>query len=876
MDITKLPETLTYNQVKALRAAFGHFYDQESGAKFVDAKTGFHFDNVTGFVDYLYSPEIGIPKGTSVKHIGIVLESWYETLSKAPEFTEPTMTPAPEYAVSSNTLTPQQLEQFAKEDEAKKVLQQKADDDAKIQVETAIKKQQEIYSQEIQKAKELEKFLENQNIYYKVEKVPSEKTPEAKNLEEQARVDPKKFIEDAADQIKNNPVFKNLAANEAQIVSKQVAISTYETLTGNSPVVQAALINKIISEPKLLNKIFPIIGHQNVLKNLASNIVEQKTVQFELEKQFIDISKIDEYKNIEDVKIEFSTVPQEGFKEFDFNQQIVSPSIENLNQESLLLNDLKGLGKGEIKSRVLLDIGNRLETYVAKLPTNSLLAKTYNSEIVQLGMSSLGVVKAVPWVAVEGSFLGKIIIGSGFGKVAGFIQTKTGINLGIKIATKEAVKTTTKAGVATVAKTGLKALFSKITAALGSAAGPIGTILAWLGGELLVKIAEKIPWKKILPFLVGGAAFLIAGPVIGVVVGVGTLALVSGGIRAVTLAGIGSGIAGFFGALGGAFLGAIGMPILITLLVFPVVVALILFIINSGAYLVPPTGSLIGLENPYIEIEKKVTPEGPFNNSDIPSKTKIEYTVTVSAKKGLLTNITFKDECKVIKNGTPPACPNPSQETPQAPDSISPSAPFVFNYTLNFTSHNYDDSAIVNTFTVTADTVEQKGVTVANSASIIIGKPPMECPSNSWPLAGDVGIDLVIQGPSAPLCTHKNDPYAIDISVNGATVIAAHSGIVTIGQEPCGSKYVQIASSCGGTSFYSYYGHLGAVMVSSGQQITMGQAIAISDNSGAGVCSSGPHLHFAFYGTTNGVPKVQKPYLKRNVPIGCCGTGACN
>ena len=86
MDIAKLPETLTYNQVKALRAAFGHFYDEEQGSKFVDKATGFRFENVTKFVDYLYSPEIGIPKGTSAKVIGITLESWYENCLKLLSF----------------------------------------------------------------------------------------------------------------------------------------------------------------------------------------------------------------------------------------------------------------------------------------------------------------------------------------------------------------------------------------------------------------------------------------------------------------------------------------------------------------------------------------------------------------------------------------------------------------------------------------------------------------------------------------------------------------------------------------------------------------------------------------------------------------------
>jgi hypothetical protein len=48
---------------------------------------------------------------------------------------------------------------------------------------------------------------------------------------------------------------------------------------------------------------------------------------------------------------------------------------------------------------------------------------------------------------------------------------------------------------------------------------------------------------------------------------------------------IGAGIV----AIGGAFVSAIAMPVIITILVFPVIVALTLFIINSGAYVVPPS-----------------------------------------------------------------------------------------------------------------------------------------------------------------------------------------------------------------------------------------------------------------------------------------------
>ena len=142
----------------------------------------------------------------------------------------------------------------------------------------------------------------------------------------------------------------------------------------------------------------------------------------------------------------------------------------------------------------------------------------------------------------------------------------------------------------------------------------------------------------------------------------------------------------------------------------------------------------------------------------------------------------------------------------------------------------------------------------------------MECPNNAWPLAGDEGLYSVTQGPMTPFgWTHNNTPNAIDVGVNGATIVAMHSGTVNIGESACGGKWVRVASSCG-SSFSSYYGHLGAITVSNGQKVTIGQALGISDNTGS--CSSGPHLHFQFF-NTGSVPTTKKPYLKRDIPIGC-------
>jgi len=155
-----------------------------------------------------------------------------------------------------------------------------------------------------------------------------------------------------------------------------------------------------------------------------------------------------------------------------------------------------------------------------------------------------------------------------------------------------AIKATLGKAVTSIgAKLGLSAVFSQIGAALGSVAPIIGNLIGLAVGWLLGKIAENIPWDKvkkaapyIIGLLIGISMAIFFGPVIGAVVGLGTFGILSG----IGLGGIGLGIARFSAGLGKAFVITIGTPVIITLLAFPVLVALILFIINSGAYLVPP------------------------------------------------------------------------------------------------------------------------------------------------------------------------------------------------------------------------------------------------------------------------------------------------
>ncbi len=436
-----------------------------------------------------------------------------------------------------------------------------------------------------------------------------------------------------------------------------------------------------------------------------------------------------------------------------------------------------------------------------------------------------------------------------------------------------------KGAAALAGKLGLTALSAKLGALIGTPIlGPLGTAIGafvgWIGGKLLEPVfvwAKKHQEDlKILGLIMFGGGILVNS--IPIIV-IGGLIFVPVALKTgFAMAGIAARTTFLFGHIGASLAITIGAPIIVAIIVFPILVAIILFIINSGAYIVPPSTPGLNFESPYIGVDKTANPPGPFQNSNLPLT--IEYTITITAKKGTLTNIHFSESCQVIKKGASVNCPSVTGGIPQPPESISPTTPFSFKYSVTYAAGTFADSLVVNSFTVTADTAEASGVKAVGSASIKIGNPPEDCPNNAWPIEGNGGLNAVTQGPSAPGCTHKNLNNAIDIGVDGATVVAVHSGIVTADENSCEGKYIKISSTCGSVPFSSFYAHLGAVTVSTGQKVSVGQAIGISDNTGSRSCTSGPHLHFSFQ--TSSIPKVQKPYLIRDIPIGCCSIITCN
>jgi hypothetical protein len=142
-------------------------------------------------------------------------------------------------------------------------------------------------------------------------------------------------------------------------------------------------------------------------------------------------------------------------------------------------------------------------------------------------------------------------------------------------------------------KIGGEALKKVTGSILGVAIPGVGGVLGNIALDLGLKVLSFTK-KYIVPIfvgfgaVVGGALFGGAGVIGGGAIGAIAAGGISGGSMASGIATVTGGVA----ALGGAFAAAIVAPLLIAIIGIPIAVAFILFIINSGAYVVPPAGNI--------------------------------------------------------------------------------------------------------------------------------------------------------------------------------------------------------------------------------------------------------------------------------------------
>ena len=113
----------------------------------------------------------------------------------------------------------------------------------------------------------------------------------------------------------------------------------------------------------------------------------------------------------------------------------------------------------------------------------------------------------------------------------------------------------------------------------------------------------------------------------------------------------------------------------------------------------------------------------------------------------------------------------------------------------------------------------------------------------AWPLPSSYGRSRITsyfghrEQPVAGASTYHR---AIDIGVPiGTSVYAAADGyVVTTGYSSIRGNYIMVKHA---DNLYTFYQHLKSVAVPAGRNVSKGQTIAYSGNTGIG---SGPHLHF--------------------------------
>lgn len=488
----------------------------------------------------------------------------------------------------------------------------------------------------------------------------------------------------------------------------------------------------------------------------------------------------------------------------------------------------------------------------------------------------------------------KPILKEGAGRASGIAKSKV---------QKFALKSFRKVGVKFSKKIATKLGVKLGAQALGSIAPGVGNIVAVIATEVLPRIKKlltsalskigiKTAGDRRKQFAILGSLIALAGLATGIVpvmIFGGAMAL---GFMFAYFGGVAMGV-GVSGAVGTVFYGfasvshaVFGAPILIAIIGAPLLVAIFLFIINTGAFIVPPDPSQIpGLvESPYIDVTKVVVEVDEETDSDEEASSSLEfenidlpltiaYTITVRAKQGTLTNISFEHTCNVIKEDSPPPCSVP---TPPTPVSISPvdGGEFVFTFTETYGSR-FTDSLVIDTFTVTADVEgEVTGTEAAASASVTIGDPPDQCPQG-WPVGGNFN-----QG-AHTRSSHRN-AEAIDIGANlGTSVTARHAGIARVRSITQGGPFgitVEIESVCPDDPFFSRYAHLSSVFVKTGDGITLGQIIGEVGDTGTG--SRGNHLHYEFRDPSGpksigNPPNMLFDYIPFDLPRGCVEFGPC-
>lgn len=736
------------------------------------------------------------PDIEDITKIHEILQQWEIV---APEEIKPPEQP------SQTTPEKEKLEQLQKEAGEREQAIKEANERAKQKTEQQINTLQEKFKSKVV-------YLEPKNPT-EIKLSPEEEFARS-NFEKAAQNSPETFIKTFSEKVVQTlpqEIKNQLTPEELKTTSEQVAIDFLNRIVKNDNLknIPAGIFKSLLEsgsvQTELKKEALPVLAalsstSEGVVRSFLYPLIGKNLTDYyyqEPEKEFVVTNSPtpnSTYKvDLNQLKSDFST----------FAQNPIFEHLKNQAKDELLKHG-KSIASDIISKASQKGLGRFLKNFVSSSALNTAFQSlsgagvTYQATNITGWVIQVAAPDIVPIVTFAAQRFG---INVGLTAVNALTPAATTVLETGAIAGATATGEVAATAIAgTVAAEATGAAAATATAAAGTAVGAgagaaAGTTLGALTGPLapliipiataigavLGKIVDKIKiflkrnpnairYATLLPLVVGIATGSVVFIAVGGVLFIGTF-VVTGGVATAASA-AGGFLVSTIAIVTGATLKSIAKPLVLSLIGTVAFCALVFFIINSGAYIVPPdTGSINNTidQNPYISVSKVAD----ITTAPNPNPTlTVNYTVTVSAPQGSITNIVFQNGCSVIKSGSTPTCnaPLPSE----TPSIIDPTSPFTFTYSQTYDS-SYSNSLVTDTFSVTATTPQGQGTSLS-SASVVIGNPPTSCfnvAGSNWPVARKANILAAIASLSgsypaytAKLCSGGTINVIYDTSKN--------------------------------------------------------------------------------------------------------------
>lgn len=545
-----------------------------------------------------------------------------------------------------------------------------------------------------------------------------------------------------------------LSSDEIHLIARDAAYKTVDAAVNTEKYFEdakkTAILAAIAKNPEVLGRIVTDTDSLNSIRIGANEVATFQKLQTQNPRNIItafnpELAKA-LFPNPEDFQITFSETQAEGYT-YSFNPITLTQSyVEFLDANLKILEKVTGLPIERAKAEMMEKAGGWLESQIiTHFPETAAFFAAPEAEAL-MGLIGMGAPISFELPAAMSSF----IIDTGTMPLFNFVGGAFGVNLSIgSTAAAAATETAVLAGGGTIAVAGTAGVEASGVAAgvaAGALTGPAvivtAPLLAIAGatiGKQLTKLVSRVQRflkeNNLTELALAVPAAFLAGGFLGIPVGIGVGAatylatnIFTGAGLGSAFAGLGAGLKAFFTAVWSGLIAALTVPLIIFFVGVPLLTGIILLIINSGAYLVPPGEALLSEANPYISVTKTASPTGTQS-----SPTAITYTVTITAKKDTLTGIVIHSTCKAIKKSGSLNCP--PEQIPAPPSSINAGTPFSFTFTSNY-GGQYQDSLVSNTISVNAISAQGGKVSDTGSASVCFGDCPLNCftfPSGNWP-----------------------------------------------------------------------------------------------------------------------------------------------